>query len=1007
MWHLTKLALRSRVVTIALALLIAAASVWAFMGIKTELIPNMSLPYTTIVTVYPQATPDAVASDVSTPIEKAVMDAWSGKGLKHVTSTSVSNLSVVMAEFEFGTDMNKVSDSLTAALGKLNLPQAVIDYASQSGGTANPQIIPINMNIMPLVSLGVSGNLPADQLKKIVDEQVVPALSQIDGVLRVDAEGGDRDQVVILPDVTKMNLHGISMAQIAGLLLDHNTSIAEVASTPLASGVTLGDVASISLSPLPSTAITRINGLPSISLSVVKTEDGNTVNVAGDVVAKVAALQKQLGNDVTITTISNQADFIHASISQLEEKALFGGILAVLVVFFFLWTVRASLITAISIPLSIFFGFLCMRLSGITINIITLSAMTIAVGRLIDDSIVIIEVVYRRMRAGEGFKEASIGGAKEVATPITSATLATIAIFVPLMFIGGIVGEMFLPFGLTVTFAMLASLLVALTLIPALSKLLVNSKAKVATVVRDNWYQKAYVKSLKWTLAHRITVIVTAVVLLVGSLGLLSKTGTSFMSGSFGEETISIAVSLPPTADINETGAVVTDIETLLGKDSGVRTYTSSIGTSSSSLSGIMSAAGGGGGSNTASLTVYLKSDAGIQRETADINTACQALGEKANIEVISGSGDGGGMISSSTLSLSIQGANQADIAAITAQLMEKLKSVAGVTDLKSDLTTVIPQLNIALDQSKLATSGLPPAQVAGLQQEFMLLLYGGTLPGKTVTLDSGDYSIYIKNVTSNIESVEQANSLKIGYPASVNLSQVADVTLLDTPSHVSHTDSVLSATITGTITDKNVGAVNTAIQTVVNALPAHPGVEIKTAGIAEMMGDTFTRMAIAILVAIVLVFAIVIAMMRSLVNPLIIMASIPFAFIGSILALLATGNTLGVSAMMGLLMLVGIVLTNAIVLVSMVEHLRKSGQSVQDALVEGGKTRLRPIIMTALTTILAMIPMAVLVSSGTVLSAELAIVVIGGMVTSTFLTLLVIPAIYSLVHQRRKKSTV
>jgi HAE1 family hydrophobic/amphiphilic exporter-1 len=994
------------VVTIGLALLIAAASVWAFMGIKTELIPDISLPYTTIVTVYPQATPDAVASDVSAPVEKAVMDAWSGKGLKHVTSTSVSNLSVVMAEFEFGTDMNKVSDSLTAALGKLNLPQAVVDYAAQSGGTANPQIIPINMNIMPLISLGVSGNLPADQLKKIVDEQVVPALSQINGVLRVDAEGGDRDQVVILPDATKMNQHAISMAQIAGLLLDHYTSIDEVASTPLASGVTLGDVASISLSPLPSTAITRINGLPSISLSVVKTEDGNTVNVAGDVVTKVAELQAQLGSNVTITTISNQADFIHASISQLEEKAIFGGILAVLVVFFFLWTVRASLITAISIPLSIFFAFLCMRLSGITINIITLSAMTIAVGRLIDDSIVIIEVIYRRMRAGEGFKEASIGGAKEVATPITTATLATIAIFVPLMFIGGIVGEMFLPFGLTVTFAMLASLLVALTLIPALSKLLVSSKAKAVAVVHDNWYQKVYVKSLKWTLAHRITVIVTAIVLLVGSLGLLSKTGTSFMSGSFGEETISIAVSLPPTSDINDTGAVVTEIETLLGKDSGVRTYASSIGTSSSSLTSIMSAANGGG-SNTASITVYLKSDTGIEQETANINTACQALGEKATIEVASSSGQGGGMISSSTLSLSIQGANQADIAAVTSQLMEKLKSVAGVTDLTSDLTTVVPQFNIALDQSKLATSGLPPAQIAGLQQEFMLLLYGGTLPGKTVTLDSGDYSIYIKNVTSNIESVEQANSLKIGYPVSVNLSQVADVTLLDTPSHISHTDTVLSATITGTITDKNVGAVNSAIQAVVNDLPAHPGVEIKTAGIAEMMGDTFTRMAIAILVAIVLVFAIVIAMMRSLVNPLIIMASIPFAFIGSILALLITGNTLGVSAMMGLLMLVGIVLTNAIVLVSMVEHLRKSGQSVQDALVEGGKTRLRPIIMTALTTILAMIPMAVLVSSGTVLSAELAIVVIGGMVTSTFLTLFVIPAIYSLVHQRRKKSTV
>jgi HAE1 family hydrophobic/amphiphilic exporter-1 len=1007
MWNLTKLALRSRAVTIMLALLIAGASVWAFMGIKTELMPDISLPYTTIVTVYPQATPDAVVNDVSSPIEKAVWDDWSGKGLKHVTSTSISNLSVVMAEFEYGTDMTKVSDSITAALGKLNLPQAVVDYAAQSGGTANPQVIPINMNTMPLVTLGVSGTMPTDQLKQIVDEQIVPAISQIDGVLRVDAEGGDRDQIVILPDVAKMNQHGISMAQIAGLLRNHYPSLSEVSSTELAGGVTLGEIASINLSPLPSTAITRINGLSSISVSVVKAGDGNTVNVAGDVVAKVAELQKQLGDEVTITTISNQADFIGASISQLEEKAILGGILAVLVVFFFLWTVRASLITAISIPLSIFFGFLCMRLSGITINVITLSAMTIAVGRLIDDSIVIIEVIYRRMRAGEGFKEASIGGAKEVATPITSATLATIAIFVPLMFIGGIVGEMFVPFGLTVTFAMLASLLVALTLIPAMSKWLVSSKSKVANVARDNWYQKFYVKSLKWTLGHRIMTIVTAIVLLVGSVGLLSMTGTSFMSGSFGEETISIAVSLPPSADINATSAVVTKIETLLNKDVGVRTYTSSIGTSSSSLSGIMSAAQGGGGSNTAAVTVYLKSGASIAQEVANIDGACQALGEKATIEVTSGSSEGGGMSSSSSLSLSVQGENQANIAFVTAQLIEKLNGVAGLTNLKSDLTTVIPQLNIALDQSKLAISGLPPAQMAGLQQEFMLLLYGGTLPGKTVSISDVDYSIYIKSITSDIESVEQANSLKIGYPVSVNLSQVAKVTLLDTPSHISHTDTVLSATITGTITDKNVGAVNTAIQVEIDALPAHPGVEIKTSGIAEMMADTFTRMGIAILLAIVLVFAIVIAMMRSLVNPLIIMASIPFAFIGSILALLITGNTLGVSAMMGMLMLVGIVLTNAIVLVSMVEHLRKSGQSVQEALVEGGKTRLRPIIMTALTTILAMIPMAIIVSSGTMLSAELAIVVIGGMITSTFLTLFVIPAIYSLVHQRRKKPAV
>jgi HAE1 family hydrophobic/amphiphilic exporter-1 len=283
----------------------------------------------------------------------------------------------------------------------------------------------------------------------------------------------------------------------------------------------------------------------------------------------------------------------------------------------------------------------------------------------------------------------------------------------------------------------------------------------------------------------------------------------------------------------------------------------------------------------------------------------------------------------------------------------------------------------------------------------------GGTLPDKTVRLDNESYPIYIKGVAQNLSDAEQAKNLKIGFPQSVTLNDIADVAILELPSHVSHTDTVLSATITGTITDKNVGAINRAIQQQVNALPAHPGVDIVTAGIAEEMGNTFSRMFIAIIVAIVIVFLIVILMMRSIINPLIIMVSLPLAFIGSIPSLLISGHTLGVSALMGLLMLIGIVLTNAIVLVSMVEQQRKNGLSIQDALLEGGKTRLRPILMTALTTILAMIPMAVSASSGIMLSAELAIVVIGGMVSSTFLTLFVIPAVYSLVHRRQRQPVV
>jgi HAE1 family hydrophobic/amphiphilic exporter-1 len=1005
MWHFTKLALRSRLVTILLALVVAGASAWAFLGLKVELIPDISLPYTTVVTVYPQATPDTVVNEITSPIEKIIWDKWSGKSLKHVTSTSSAGISIIMAEFEFGTDMTAVGDSLNEGISKLTLPQAVLDFPKLMGSnTKNPQIIPINMNIMPLMNLSLSGDLPPEQLKQIAVTQIIPELTKVEGVLRVDVEGGDKDEVVISPDPDKMNQYGVSMAQIVGLLGAGYSSLSDVENTSLGiDNVKLSDVSTVSQSPPPLSAITRTNGRPSIGISVVKTETANTVETADAINAKLAELKEELGDGVSVSTIFDQSDFIKASINQLWEKAVIGGVLAILVVFFFLWAVRASLITAISIPLSVFIGFLCMRLAGVTLNVLTLSAMAIAVGRLIDDSIVMVEVIYRRMRQGINFREAAIQGAREIANPITSATLATVAIFIPLMFVGGIVGEMFLPFGLTVTFAMLASLLVALALIPVLSKWLMGSKSKAITI-RDNWYQKIYTGALKWALEHRATVVASAVILFLGSMGLLSITGTSFMSGSMGEPTVSINIVLPANTEINTTSAVAAEVEALLSENPAVRSFDSTIGTSATSMVGIMSAAQGGGGSNTATIVAYLKPDADVPREVSAINQACQGITRNGFIAVSSSDSGAGMGFSLSNINLSIQGQNQADIAGVTAQLMEKLRNLNGVADLKSDLTTVVPKLNIAVDPAKVATSGLPLAQMSQLQQEFMLLMNGGTLPGKSVTIGNESYPIYIKAIVNSLSDPEQAKNLKIGYPQSVTLNDIADVDILELPSHVSHVDTVLSATITGTITGKDIGAVNRAVQQQVDALPEHPGVNVVTAGIAEQMGETFSSMFIAIIVAIVIVFLIVILMMRSIINPLIIMISLPLAAIGSILALLITNHTLGVSAMMGLLMLIGIVLTNAIVLVSMVEQLRKNGLSIRDALLEGGKTRLRPILMTALTTILAMIPLALMVSSGTMLSAELAIVVIGGMVSSTLLTLFVIPVVYSMVHRPKKQ---
>jgi HAE1 family hydrophobic/amphiphilic exporter-1 len=1003
MWHLTQLALRNRLVTLVIVILIAGASIWAILGLKQELIPNIEFPYITVVTVYPQAPPDEVVDKVSTPIENVIWSQWEGKGLKHVTSTSADSVSIIFGEFEFGTNMDEVTSAIQQGISQLNLPPEVLTFPQINPEMGeNPRIIPLNMSLMPLVVLSLSGNLPPDQLKQVADTQIVPALQSINGVLNVETEGGEKEQVVVAPDPAKMNEYGISMFQIVGLLAPQYSSLSDVENTHLETDdVVLGNVSTVSQGPAPGTVVTRTDGKPSLTITVMKQADANTVDVANAVLAKAREASANLGNGVTIDTVFTQSDFIQSSINELRNKALIGAALAIVIVFLFLTALRASLVTAISIPLSLMIGFLAMRATGITINILTLSAMSIAVGRLIDDSIVMVEVIYRRMQRGEGFREAAIGGSKEIANPITSATLATVAIFIPLMFVGGIVSQMFIPFALTVTFAMLASLLVALIVVPTLSNFLVSGRAKVK--VGESWYVKLYTPALKWALRHRALTLIVVAVLFFGSLMLLPVIGTSFMSG-MGEKTLTVAIQMKPGTDLQVTSDVAAQVENLLRDNKSVKTYYTTVGTSTS-LMGAMSTAGGGG-DNTATISVYLDPGADIDKEAEALTSACEGIATAANagIAVTASEAEGGPGMGFSDLNISIQGQNQNDIAVTTGQLFAQLQEVNGLANVESDITTTVQRLYITPDPVKMAALGLSTDQQQQLQQEFYLLKLGRTLPNTVTVTGNESYPIFIKGVADNLGNVTEAESMRIGWPHSVALNEVGNATLLQMPTHISHTDLALSATISGAITAKDVGGINRVVQEKIDALPAHPGVEVKMAGAAEEMASTFSRMGIAIIAAIVIAFLIVAFMMRSIINPLIIMVSLPLASIGAMLGLLITGHTIGVSAMMGMLMLVGIVLTNAIVLMALVEQLRKSGMSTSDALIQGGQTRLRPILMTALTTIFAMIPLALGVGSGTMLAAELAIVVIGGLFSSTLLTLLVIPVIYSLVDGLRHR---
>ncbi|MDD4635874.1 MAG: efflux RND transporter permease subunit, partial [Dehalococcoidales bacterium] len=367
-----------------------------------------------------------------------------------------------------------------------------------------------------------------------------------------------------------------------------------------------------------------------------------------------------------------------------------------------------------------------------------------------------------------------------------------------------------------------------------------------------------------------------------------------------------------------------------------------------------------------------------------------------------SGEGADLGGLGGSSINLSVQGADQDAVTQVTLQLLHELEDIEGLTDIGADITNTITRLDIDIDPQKLLASGLMTEQLELIQQEYILLVTGGTLPGKTVAIESHPYPVYVSAITGGLSGIEQAEKLKIGFPVSVELGQIADISIKNMPSHISRTDLSLSATITGKITEKDIGNINKMVQQKIDSLPDHPGVEIKAAGIAEQMQDAFNSMGIALIGAVFLALVVIIAMMRSIRNPLIIMVSLPLASIGAMLGLLITGHTLSLFALMGIIMLVGIVLTNAVVLISMIEDLRHQGVPTHEAIMESGRARLRPILMTALTTIIAMLPLAIGIDSGMMMTAELAVVVIGGLVSSTILTLYVVPVIYSMVNRKK-----
>jgi len=1013
MWHLIRLGIRFRWLTILIAVILSGAAIWGTLQLKTELIPNIEFPFTSVIVVYPDALPEEVVSEVTVPVEDVIWERVNGQGLKHISSTSASGVSVIFTTFDYGTNMGDTNRVIEEAIDGISLP----DKVRQLEG--NPQIIPIDPNQMPVVILSLSGDYSQYELKNIAEDKFIPFFTQIEGVYTAEVEGGAKERVIISPDPQQLVTSNISVYQITSLLDDQYDSLEAIRNAPMeVDSVVLDDIASVVPGPDPNTVVTRTNGETSVTINVMKHTDANTVDTANAVMEKAHDIEADLNGDITVVPLLDQSEFIEDSVNQLLQMAIIGFILAIVVVFFFLRAFRASLVTSLSIPVSVLIGFLIMYFSGITINILTLSAMAIAVGRLIDNSIVITEVIYRRMKDGEGWQEAAIGGAKEVAAPLTSATLATIAIFLPLAFVGGIVGELFVPFALTITFALIASLLVALIAVPAFSKWFVGKKSDRRREEKarpgTTWYQRWYVSLLKWSLGHRAIVMVITSIFFIGSIMLIPLIGTSFL-GHMSEPMLVVQIELSPGTELEETSNVVTQVESVIENDvQDMQYYWSTIGTSTS-LFGVFSTIAGGG-DNTAEITIMLEADTDMKKGRDALDKSLDDLRDSIGFDFVkiltSEESDAGFM--GGGVNLEVVGESRDEVNAAAELLYERLLEVEGISNLETQLTLVVPILDIELDPDKMSAMGLSDEQIKGAHQEKYLLRAGTSSDDVLVNIDGEYYGITVKGISSELDSDENTevltNSLPMGYPVFGTLGDIADVALLESPTHISHYDLQFAASITGTVDEKDAGAINREVNDIVDEVLATPGLEgadVEMGGMFEEMAEGFSSMGIAIIAASFIAFLILVISMRSVFNPLIIMISLPLASIGAILALLISGYTLGMSGMMGILMLIGIVLTNAIVLIALVVQLRKRGMSTYDALIEGGQTRLRPILMTALTTMIAMIPLAIGVGAGTFIAAELAVVVIGGLFTSTLLTLVVIPVVYSLADSLRNRKRV
>ncbi|WP_066292322.1 efflux RND transporter permease subunit [Arthrobacter sp. B6] len=1028
MFRLAQLSLGNRALIALITVFASVFGVITMSSLKQELIPSIEFPQITVLSAMPGASPEVVDKQVSEPLEKALNGV---EGLESTSSTSRTGVSQISMTFTYGSNLDRARNQIDRAISnsKRQLPEDV-----------QPQAIAGSISDFPIVFLAVSSDKSLSELNADLQRLSVPRLQKIDGVRSADVTGGASQHIQILPRPEAMAASGATVTAIRdalsnnGALIPAGTveedgktlslqigspvdSLDAVEALPLAGTkepATIGSVADVTLKDDERTSVTRTDGKETLAVSVTKKPEGDTVAISHAVAGIIGDLEAELGSNATFTPVFDQAPFIEKSIKDLTTEGLLGLGFAVAVILVFLMSARSTLVTAVSIPLSLLITFIGLSATGYSLNILTLGALTIAIGRVVDDSIVVIENIKRHLAYGEDKVTAILTAIREVAGAITASTLTTVAVFLPIAFVGELAGELFRPFALTVTMALLASLLVSLTIVPVLAYWFLKSpsvtapgsaaareaaaavRARAQEAEQKSRLQRGYLPILAKTQKHPVLTLIAAGLVLVATGAMTPLLATDLL-GRSGQNSLTVRQVLPGGTSLTETSAAAVRVEEVLRGIDGIRTVQVTSGNAQAGFAALTSS---GASNSTFTVVTDEKADQAELQET--VRTQLAGVPDAGKISVGT---QQGGFGTSSTVDITLRAATSADLRTASDAMVDAMSGVPGTSEVATNLAASQNVVQVKVDRAKAVASGLNEQQVAGVLASTI-----SPVPGGTVRIETDDFPVQIGEGT-RFTSVEAVRNIPLP-GGRATLGSIATVEQVEVPISITASNGQRTAKVSLTPSGSNLGAVSAEVQARLDDVQLPAGVTATLGGATTQQAESFRQLGLALLAAIAIVYVIMVATFKSLIQPLILLVSVPFAATGAVGLLLVTGVPLGLPSLIGMLMLVGIVVTNAIVLIDLINQYRKPsdgspGMSVANAITHGARQRLRPILMTALATVFALTPMALgLTGGGGFISQPLAVVVIGGLVSSTALTLVLVPVLYRLVEGRREKKS-